>query len=227
MIKTIGMIFLVILLLIIFVTPMRDYMNNLVHKENRGEIKEGQVIGTVSGYNPRVKEIQEILKDTGLDPGDIDGLMGVKTRDAVKEFQKAKGLKPTGKIDSVTMLALNRAKEITKSPIKATTKKSDLSLDLNSPKNLPDEHLKPAAEHTRKMSEAQDEVLSYRLKSKDRTKQIQAALKKAGFYKGEIDGKVGLQTKTAIKAFQKSKGLTADGIVGQRTWEETSKYLKN
>lgn len=221
------MIFLVIILLIIFVTPMRNYMNNLVHKESKGELKEGRVIGTVSGYNPRVKEIQETLKDTGSDPGDIDGLMGVKTRDAVKEFQKTKGLKPTGKIDSVTMLALNRAKEAAKSPVKAITKEPDSVMDLNLPKNLPDEHLKPAAERTRKASEAQDEVLSYRLKSKDRTKQIQTALKKAGFYKGEIDGKVGLQTKMAIKAFQKSKGLTADGIVGQRTWEELSKYLKN
>lgn len=227
MLKTIGVIFLVIFLLIIFVTPMRNYMNNLVQKKSKSELKEEQIIGTVSGYNPRVKEIQEILRDAGLDPRKIDGLMGVKTRDAIKEFQKAKGLKPTGKINSVTMLALNRAKEITKSPIKAVTKDSDLSVDLNIPKRLPDEHIKAGTERTKKMSEVQDEVLSYRLKSKDRVKQIQTALKKAGFYKGVVDGKTGSQTKSAIKAFQKSKGLIADGIVGQRTWDELSKYLKN
>ena len=33
------------------------------------------------------------------------------------------------------------------------------------------------------------------------------------------DGKFGAKTETAVKAFQKSKGLTADGVVGPKTWE--------
>jgi murein L,D-transpeptidase YcbB/YkuD len=56
-------------------------------------------------------------------------------------------------------------------------------------------------------------------------KQIQTALKNSGFYKGKIDGKIGPQTKEAIKAFQKAHGLKADGIVGKRTAEKISKYL--
>lgn len=56
-------------------------------------------------------------------------------------------------------------------------------------------------------------------------KQIQRALKKAGFYKGEIDGKMGPKTKEAIMRFQKAHGLKADGIVGKRTNEELRKYL--
>lgn len=63
----------------------------------------------------------------------------------------------------------------------------------------------------------QDEILNFRLKSTDRIKQIQAALKKGGFYEGEVDGRLGLQTKRAIKEFQKSKGLNPDGVVGQKT----------
>jgi len=55
-------------------------------------------------------------------------------------------------------------------------------------------------------------------------KKIQAALKKAGFYKGLIDGKAGQGTKEAIKAFQKSRGLKADGVVGKTTWAALSKY---
>jgi len=56
-------------------------------------------------------------------------------------------------------------------------------------------------------------------------KQIQLALKKAGFYKGEIDGKIGSKAKEAIIKFQKARGLKADGIVGKRTAAELNKYL--
>jgi murein L,D-transpeptidase YcbB/YkuD len=57
------------------------------------------------------------------------------------------------------------------------------------------------------------------------SKQIQLALRNAGFYQGLIDGKIGPQTKRAIKAFQKANGLKADGIVGKRTSAELNKYL--
>lgn len=56
-------------------------------------------------------------------------------------------------------------------------------------------------------------------------KQIQRALKSAGFYQGPIDGKIGPKTKAAIVKFQKAKGLKADGIVGKRTAPELNKYL--
>ena len=48
-------------------------------------------------------------------------------------------------------------------------------------------------------------------------KQTQLALKSAGFYNGPIDGKFGSQTREAVKAFQKSKGLNPDGVVGSKT----------
>jgi len=57
--------------------------------------------------------------------------------------------------------------------------------------------------------------------------QIQKALKHAGFYKGAIDGKVGPRTKSAIREFQKANGLTADGSVGDKTWQALKTYLKD
>lgn len=57
-------------------------------------------------------------------------------------------------------------------------------------------------------------------------RQVQTALKKAGFYKGVIDGKTGPQTKRAIKNFQKANGLKADGIVGKRTALALGSYLQ-
>ena len=55
-------------------------------------------------------------------------------------------------------------------------------------------------------------------------KDVQTALKNAGFYKGKIDGVKGRNTKKAIKEFQKANGLRADGVVGSKTWELLSKY---
>jgi len=56
-------------------------------------------------------------------------------------------------------------------------------------------------------------------------KQIQRALKSAGFYQGPIDGKIGPKTKEAIIKFQKANGLKADGIVGKKTSAELNMYL--
>ena len=58
------------------------------------------------------------------------------------------------------------------------------------------------------------------------SKQIQTALKNAGFYEGLIDGKIGKNTKKAIRAFQEANGLSADGIVGNKTWSKLKAYLQ-
>lgn len=48
-------------------------------------------------------------------------------------------------------------------------------------------------------------------------RQIQTRLKSWGYYKGNVDGVYGTQTKNAVIYFQKSNGLTADGIAGTAT----------
>ena len=51
-------------------------------------------------------------------------------------------------------------------------------------------------------------------------KTLQTALKNQGYYTGSIDGKYGSGTTAAVKAFQKKKGLTQDGIAGPKTQEK-------
>ena len=55
--------------------------------------------------------------------------------------------------------------------------------------------------------------------------EIQTALKKAGLFKGVIDGKIGPETKDALRKFQQANGITPDGVVGSKTWAVLSKYL--
>ena len=47
---------------------------------------------------------------------------------------------------------------------------------------------------------------------------VQNALRRGGFLSGPADGRFGATTQNAVRAFQTSKGLTADGVVGQGTW---------
>lgn len=60
---------------------------------------------------------------------------------------------------------------------------------------------------------------------KPSVKEIQTALKNAGYYNSDIDGALGPMTKKGIEEFQKANGLAADGKVGLKTWGELSKYL--
>jgi len=57
-------------------------------------------------------------------------------------------------------------------------------------------------------------------------KDIQIALKNAGFYNGQIDGKIGKKARKAIREFQKANGLKADGKVGPKTKDLLLQYLK-
>ncbi len=47
--------------------------------------------------------------------------------------------------------------------------------------------------------------------------QIQTKLKRWGYYNGNVDGIYGSQTLAAVKYFQRSNGLTPDGIAGTQT----------
>lgn len=46
---------------------------------------------------------------------------------------------------------------------------------------------------------------------------IQTVLKQKGYYTGSVDGIFGTKTRTAVKNFQRDKGLTVDGIAGKKT----------
>ncbi len=56
-------------------------------------------------------------------------------------------------------------------------------------------------------------------------KNIQRALQTAGYDVGPVDGKIGIKTREAITAFQRTNNLNPDGIVGGTTWEKLQTHL--
>ena len=53
-----------------------------------------------------VRQVQQHLKDKGVEVGGVDGVMGPKTRAALKSFQQQQGLTASGELDSSTLTAL-------------------------------------------------------------------------------------------------------------------------
>jgi len=51
----------------------------------------------------------------------------------------------------------------------------------------------------------------------DEVRRVQSKLKELGFYTGKVDGIYGTNTRDAVRAFQRSVGITVDGIAGQKT----------
>ncbi len=73
-----------------------------------------------------------------------------------------------------------------------------------------------------KLSQAQGKAIVH-----PKARDIQSALKNAGYDIGVIDGKLGKNTRQAIKDFQKANGLEADGKVGKKTWAALAPYLES
>jgi peptidoglycan hydrolase-like protein with peptidoglycan-binding domain len=75
-------------------------------------LREGAPVG--SPLNPgtlnpdRVKKVQQALKDKGFYSGEVDGVVGPQTKDAVSAFQKANNLHVTAdkSMDDETFRAL-------------------------------------------------------------------------------------------------------------------------
>jgi peptidoglycan hydrolase-like protein with peptidoglycan-binding domain len=61
-----------------------------------GQIFTGRVLIPGQASGPDVRAVQEILEALGFYRGDIDGIYGPGTADAVRRFQAAHGLTPDG-----------------------------------------------------------------------------------------------------------------------------------
>ena len=65
-----------------------------------------------------IRKAQILLSKLGYDPGPIDGILGERTRSAIKEFQRRFRLPVTGEVDRILLLDLIMAFIVLKSPQK-------------------------------------------------------------------------------------------------------------
>lgn len=135
-----------------------------------------------------VKQLQQKLAAHGFNAGPADGIFGNGTLKALKAFQSAKGLSADGVAGPKTWAKLNEP--AARRPGVGTNPVSPMG----SGPLLKEGHRGAPV------------------------KQLQQRLTQLGFKPGPADGVFGNGTEAAVKAFQRAKGLTADGVVGLKTW---------
>ena len=174
-----------------------------------------------------VRELQQALIDLGYLKGTADGIFGNKTETAVRKFQKANKLSVDGLAGQATrQLALEKAqsKKGASAAADASAAEAAAAASSDTSARAVSSETVSTAEQASSSSAGQQTsslfgsyaVISYGSKG-DRVKTLQQALITLGYLTGTPDGIFGSKTKKAVKAFQKSKKLTADGVAGKKT----------
>ena len=157
-----------------------------------------------------VRELQQALIDLGYLKGSADGIFGNNTENAVRKFQKSNHLTVDG-------LAGAGTRSLIQSKTQAKKKQSD-SAPLSSESSSASSSSSSSSAGSAESSSLFGTYAAIRSGDRgDRVKTLQQALITLGFLGGKPDGVFGSKTKNAVKSFQRSKKLTADGIAGKRT----------
>ena len=166
-----------------------------------------------------VKEIQTYLIAQNLLHVAADGVYGTATVNAIKDFQSALGLEVDGVCGALTYKIL-RAAAFDEIDIN-TFKLGDYV-----PEHNTDTPKASAAASVLSAVKTVNEVVQYagvgdviKLGMQgDGVVHIQNKLSELGFYDGEVDGICDEMTVDALKNFQNSRGLKADGVCGRKTY---------
>ena len=69
-------------------------------------------------------------------------------------------------------------------------------------------------------------VAAHGVPADDFTRNVQTALRRAGYEPGPVDGKAGAMTRRAIREFQKDSNLPETGVADPATWDLLRRYLE-
>ena len=171
--------------------------------ESGSAAAEGSPVQTATSPNTlkygdsgsRVTELQTSLRKLGYYTGSVDGRFGAGTQRGVIAFQKAYGLKADGLAGTKTLALLEQKASGTSASSSPSTGSASAVTD--------------AAGFTRTLRRGMigQDVIS-----------AQTRLQALGYYTGSIDGEYGSGSILAVKAFQRTNGLKADGLAGRQTW---------
>lgn len=187
---------------------------------------------TQTALRNAVVRLQIELDYAGYNPGGADGHFGTKTKNALKEYQAAKGLSVTGVANSATWKKLNAGTSGLK--VTSTLRRGSSGTQVR--------YLQMALIGLGYLSGSADGAYgpntvaavkkyqtTYGLTAdgsagpvtlasvKNTVVALQSDLNRAGYPSGTINGVYGSGTTAAVKKYQKAKGVAVTGVAGPQT----------
>ncbi len=144
--------------------------------------------------DPKIEQVQTVLKDLGFYAGEVDGLAGPNTHKAIEAYQAKVGLAVTGLVDAELLDQLGAPS--------TTAGIVPVPVPRNAVVEVSGERFASAG------AQGPDQ----------RIVKIQAGLKAFGNDNIEIDGVIGSHTKAAIREFQSLFGLAETGEPDQSVY---------
>jgi len=164
-------------------------LQELIYGDAHRPLKKGD-----SGKD--VSRLQTRLSELGYYWGKISGDYLDGTTAAIGNFQEDNGLAKTGRADVMTLIKLYSDDIVMPTPDPAAT-----------PRPMP----------TPPADAVFTGIVAYGAKNKQ-VSLVQERLTALGFFDRKITGGYYEHTFNAVKKFQQHNGLTADGVVGEQTW---------
>ena len=193
--KKILVLFLALTLAVAPVLSARAYRPDTLRAGMRGEA---------------VSEMQTALIALGYLGGTVDGIFGINTEKAVRKFQRDNKLNADGLAGAKTL-------EILYQKAKTSSKASSASsASAAAPKSTAKAETSASSSGSSSLFGGNYATLRVG-DSGSRVKALQSRLISLGYLAGSADGKFGQMTRKAVVSYQKSSGLTADGMAGQKT----------
>lgn len=146
-----------------------------------------------------VQQVQRNLGEQGYHPGPIDGVWGNRTRAAVENFQRDKGIRQSGQLDRQTLAALG--------------------LDEAQIGMQPQQQRQPREQQMgqQQMGQQQMGARPSQSMSPNVVRNLQQELSDRGYRVGTVDGIWGPQTQQALSNFQRDRNLQATGQIDRQT----------
>ena len=155
-----------------------------------------------------VAEMQTALISLGYLGGTADGIFGINTEKAVKNFQRANNLTADGLAGERTLEVLYQKAKNSSSSGKEKSSSSE--------KKTSSSDSKSSSPSTSSLFGGNYSTLRIG-NTGERVKALQSRLIALGYLSGTADGKFGQATRKAVIEYQKANNLTADGLAGQNT----------
>lgn len=175
------------------------------------------------------KKVQQKLKQLELYDQEIDGIPGASTVDALKSYEEVSGIKPNGSLLPETLSMLFNEGQMTSDGsmeetvlTEADHAEEDGIIEEEGDDEAGEGVITEGSEGTKPEEEPVVEIAgsvsSFNPnQGVEDTVQLQLMLAVLGYFKDEVDGKPSDELTAAIKAYQSSNGLGADGKVGRQT----------